>query len=151
LNCVEDLSGIAANLSDLVRTRGMAVICMSTRICPWEIAWHGVRGNLSKAFRRARGKSVARLDGVSVPVWYPTLRELRRTFAPWFRIGSVRAVGLIVPPSYVEEFAREHRKLLRGAERLDRIFATWPVLRGLGDHVLLEMQRTLIESKAQAQ
>jgi ubiquinone/menaquinone biosynthesis C-methylase UbiE len=142
LNCVVYPRGVAEELGRLVRVGGTAVICVSTRVCLWEVAWHAAHANFGKALRRISGKTVARLDGVAVPVWYPTIREWRRAFRPWFRIRSVRAVGLFVPPSYVEKFARSHAGLLGAAEKLDLVFAAWPVLRGIGDHVLLELQRT---------
>ena len=80
--------------------------------------------------------TLARLGEIAVPVWYPTVAEMRRSFAPWFRLRSVRAVGLFVPPSYVESLAREHKFALAWLEAMDRVFASWPLLRGLGDHVL---------------
>jgi 2-polyprenyl-3-methyl-5-hydroxy-6-metoxy-1,4-benzoquinol methylase len=142
LNCVADVPQVAVNLGRLVKPDGAAILCISTRICLWEIAWHGLRAHFRKAFRRVRGKTIAQLDGVSVPVWYPTIREMRRAFLPWFRLRSVRAVGLFVPPSYVEGWARSHKKVLTLLEAMDRVCAAWPLLRGVGDHVLLEFERT---------
>jgi SAM-dependent methyltransferase len=141
LNCVADLRRVAINLGNLVRPGGSALLCLSTRICLWEIAWHGARAHFSKAFRRVGGKTVARLDGVSVPVWYPRIGQVREAFSPWFRLHSVRAVGLFVPPSYVERWAKGHRFILSALESMDRVCATWPLLRAVGDHVLLEFRR----------
>jgi SAM-dependent methyltransferase len=142
LNCVADPSQVALNLGRLVRPGGSALICISTRVCLWEIAWYAARGNFKKAFRRVRGRTIAQLDGISVPVWYPTIREMRRAFSPSFRLRSIRAVGLFVPPSYVESWARGHQRVLAALEATDRVFAAWPFLRGVGDHVLLEFERT---------
>lgn len=141
LNCVEYLPQVAANLGRLVKPGGSALICISTRVCLWEIAWYGARANFTKAFRRVRGNTVAKLDGISVPVWYPTIRRMRQVFSPWFRLRSIRAVGLFVPPSYVESWARKHPHVLAALQAMDRLFAAWPLLRGVGDHVLLEFTR----------
>jgi ubiquinone/menaquinone biosynthesis C-methylase UbiE len=142
LNCVEDLSQVVRKLTHLVKPGAAALICISTRVCLWEIAWYAVRGNFKKASRRLRGRTIAQLGEIAVPVWYPTIAEVRRSFAPWFRLRSVRAVGLFVPPSYVESLARKHKFALAWLEGLDRVFASWPILCGLGDHVLLEFERT---------
>jgi ubiquinone/menaquinone biosynthesis C-methylase UbiE len=142
LNCVEDPSLIVRKLTHLVKPGATALICISTRICLWEIAWYAVRGNFKKAFRRLRGTTLAQLGDITVPVWYPTIAAMRRSFAPWFRLRSFRAVGLFVPPSYVEPWARKHHSVLAWLEAMDRVFATWPILRGVGDHVLLEFERT---------
>jgi ubiquinone/menaquinone biosynthesis C-methylase UbiE len=142
LNCLEDPSLIARKLTHLVKPGATALICISTRVCLWEIAWYAVRGNFKKAFRRLRGAVLAQLGDIAVPVWYPTIAAMRRAFAPWFRLRSFRAVGLFVPPSYVEPWARKHQSVLACLEAMDRVFAAWPILRGIGDHVLLEFERT---------
>jgi ubiquinone/menaquinone biosynthesis C-methylase UbiE len=142
LNCVEDSSHIVRKLTHLVKPGATALICISTRVCLWEISWHAARGNFQKAFRRLRGTTIARLGEIAVPVWYPTITEIRRSFSPWFRLRSLQAVGLFVPPSYVEPWARRHKLVLAWLESMDRVLSTWPVLRVIGDHVLLEFERT---------
>jgi ubiquinone/menaquinone biosynthesis C-methylase UbiE len=142
LNCVEDSSHIVRQLAHLVKPGGTALICISTRVCLWEIGWHAARVNFQKAFRRLRGTTIARLGEIAVPVWYPTISEIRRSFLPWFRLRSFQAVGLLVPPSYVEPWARHHKRILAWLESTDRVLSTWPVLRVIGDHVLLEFERT---------
>src|SRR5262249_15940471 len=106
--------------------------------CAWEIAWYGTRANFPKAFRRLRGKTIAQLDGAAVPVWYPTIGQISRVFSPWFELRSARAVGLFVPPSYLEGSARKYPRALKNLQALDRVFSAWPILRTLGDHILLE-------------
>jgi len=142
LNCVQHLPAVARTLADLVKPRGAAVLCLSTRVCLWEIAWYGLRGNLKKAFRRLPGATVATLNGIPVPVWYPTIARVRRAFSPSFRLRSIRAVGLFVPPSYAEPWIERHQQALKSFEALDRVFGTWPGFRGVGDHVLLQFERT---------
>jgi 2-polyprenyl-3-methyl-5-hydroxy-6-metoxy-1,4-benzoquinol methylase len=142
LNCVEDPSQIARKLTHLVKPSAAALVCISTRICLWEMAWYAGRGNFKKAFRRVHGATLVRLGDVTVSVWYPTVSAMRCAFAPWFRLRSFRAVGLFVPPSYVEPWARKHQSVLACLEAMDRVFAAWPILRGIGDHVLLEFERT---------
>jgi SAM-dependent methyltransferase len=142
LNCVSDLRDVAANLGKRIRPEGQALLCMSTRICLWEMGWYLARGDAMKAFRRVRGRTLARLEGVAVPVWYRTLRQVRDAFHPWFALRSVQAVGLFVPPSYLEPWAQSHPRLVGFLARMDRIVARWPALRGTGDHVLLEFVRT---------
>ena len=142
LNCVENASGVAQQLAPLVKPGGTALFCLSTRVCLWEIAWYSVRGNFKKAFRRVSGATLAKLNELSIPVWYPTVSQLCRSFAPFFQIRSIQAVGLFVPPSYVEPWAQRHRSAFRGLVALDQWFSTLPLLRLVGDHMLLEFRRT---------
>jgi ubiquinone/menaquinone biosynthesis C-methylase UbiE len=141
LNCIEDLSEVARNLSRLLKPGAVALICISTRVCLWEMAWYSARGNFTKAVRRLRGRAIARLDEITVPVWYPTIAGICKSFSPCFRLRSTRAVGLFVPPSYLEPWARKNTAVLGWLEGLDRVFSAWPVLRTIGDHVLLEFER----------
>jgi SAM-dependent methyltransferase len=141
LNCVADLQPVARNLAALVRPGGRVLICMWSRVCLAEILWFLSRGQVARAFRRLPGKATARLGDAAIAVSYPSISHLRRKFAPWFRLDARRAVGLFVPPSYVETWARKNTNALARLEKLDRIFAAWPILRDLGDHVLLEFVR----------
>ena len=142
LNCVEDIAQIADALGTLLRPAARLVICMSTRVCAWEMVWYLARGRARTAFRRTPGHTVASVEGSVVPVWYPTLRQIRKQFAPWFRVRSVRAVGLFVPPSYAEGWAQRHKRVVSTCGKIDRMVGRLPVLRALGDHMLLEFDRT---------
>ena len=148
LNCLPDLRPVATDLGRLVKSGGTALICVSSRLCLWEVIWYSARANFKKAFRRVSAGTVAQLDGISVPVWYPTVRTMRRVFSPWFRLRSIRAVGLFVPPSYVEGWARKHKGILGLLERIDRVCSDWPLLRVFGDHVLLEFENVHNSSAA---
>jgi len=141
LNCVADIQAVALSLGKLVRPGGRVLICLSSRFCAWETLWFLARMNVRKAFRRVSGRTIASVNGVSIPVWYPSVRLLRKVFSDWFRLRSFRAVGLFVPPSYVEPFVRRHDGLISLFANLDRALAGLPFLRCLGDHVLLDFER----------
>jgi ubiquinone/menaquinone biosynthesis C-methylase UbiE len=141
LNCVADIHAVALNLGNLIRPGGRVLICLSSRFCAWETFWFLSHGNASKAFRRFSGWTIARLNGVSIPVWYPSIRSVRKAFADSFRLRSFRAVGLFVPPSYVDPFIRRHESFISLFATLDRALAGLPFLRCVGDHVLLDFER----------
>lgn len=141
LNCVSDLGAVARDLNHLLKPSGRVLIGVSTRVCASEIGYFLLHLNLRKAFRRIRGTTIAHLGNHHIGVHYPTIRQIRRAFSPWFRLHRVRAIGLFVPPSYVERWASAHPRILQKLENLDRSFAGWPMLRGIGDHVLLEFRK----------
>lgn len=141
LNCVRDLDFVARQLACRLKQGAPLLLCFLSRFCLWEIAYYLLRGNSRKAFRRCSGRSVAHVGAVSFPVYYPTLSELRRIFAPEFRFVSAIGVGVAVPPSYLGPWIERHRKLLRWLEGIDRHCRTWPGLRVLGDHMLLHLER----------
>ena len=141
LNCAADLEPVARNLASLVRPGGRVLLCLWSRVCAWEIVWYLLHGQSNKAFRRFSGRATARVGELTITVSYPTVRDVQRVFAPWFALERRRAIGLFVPPTYAEEWARKHETTLRNLERLDGIFAKRPILRDVGDHVLLEFTR----------
>jgi len=141
LNCVADIPLVAASLGKRLRPGGVAILCVSTRFCLWETLWFLLCGQPQKAFRRISGLAVARIHDSAVPVFYPTVQEWSSSLAPHFRLRSVRAVGLFVPPSYAETWASGHRRAVSLLEQLDRALGAWPVLHSVGDHVLLEFEK----------
>jgi SAM-dependent methyltransferase len=141
LNCLADLKPVASNLAELVRPGGNVLLCLWSRFCVSELLWYSLRGQFKKACRRLPGKALARVGELTICVSYPTVSKVRQAFAPWFELRARRAVGLFVPPSYLERWICGHEKTLSLLERLDHQCAEWPVLRAIGDHVLLEFTR----------
>ena len=141
LNCVSDLGAVARQLGRRLPADAQLLLCFSTRICLWEVAWYCLRGNFQKAFRRWSGTTLACVGGIVFQVNYPTVSQLRKLFAPYFQLCSVTGVGITVPPSYVEPWARQHPKIVRLLARFDSLACRLPILRVFGDHMLLHFRR----------
>jgi len=141
LNCVADLKSVARDLANLVIPGGRVLLCLWSRVCVTEVLWYLLHGHPKKAVRRFSGKTTAEVGGKKISVFYPTTGEVGHYFSPWFRLISKRAIGLFVPPSYVDSSMRNRHKLLERLEWLDRLCADWPIFRSAGDHVLLEFIR----------
>jgi ubiquinone/menaquinone biosynthesis C-methylase UbiE len=141
LNCVSDLQSVARELASLIRPGGRVLICLWSRVCAGEIIWYLLHGEMRKAFRRFAGKVTANVGGTRIAVSYPTVNDVRRSFAPWFELDRRRAVGLFVPPSYVESWARKHDTLMGYLEKMDAAFGPVAGFCNLGDHILLELIR----------
>ena len=141
LNCLTNLTTVASGLANLIRTDGPLLICVWSRLCVAEVIWFLAHGQTKKAVRRFSGKATARLGEMTISVTYPSVREIRQCFCPWFRLTSRKAVGLFVPPSYLERLISKHPKMLARLESFDRFCAAWPGLRDFGDHMLLEFVR----------
>jgi SAM-dependent methyltransferase len=141
LNCVSDLDRVAADLASLVTARAPVLICLSTRFCLIEILWFLLRREWRTAFRRIGGEANAKVSGFVVNLRYPTLREVTGSFSPWFRLRSCTGIGVAVPPSYLEPTIRKHPRLLEFLRRIDERICRLPLLRTLGDHMLLHFER----------
>jgi len=137
LNCIDDLGAVASALSDLVKPGGLLLLCFSTRFCLIEILHYLIRSQYRKAFRRCTGHTMATLGNLQFPVYYPTLRQIRGHFTPQFRLRSYTGIGVAVPPSYCESWARQHTSLFHFLCRFEQVLATIPIFRVTGDHMLL--------------
>lgn len=143
LNCVEDLRKLAIDLASLLKPGATSLLCWMSPCCIWEMIWYAAHGERDKAFRRFKPEGIpARLiDDAFVHVRYPSVGSLARAFAPEFRVKSVRGIGVAVPPSYLEPWARRHPQLFHVCARFDSWMGSYPGIRSLGDHVLVRLQR----------
>jgi hypothetical protein len=67
---------------------------------------------------------------------------LTRTFAPEFRLRSVKGIGISVPPSYLEPLALRFPRAFGLQKRIDSLLGECPGIRSLADHILLRFERT---------
>lgn len=143
LNCVEDLRDVARGLASMLKPGAHVLLCWMGPYCLWEMIWYLAHGNNDKAFRRLHRAGVtARIaDRVSLRVHYPSVTSLARTFAPEFRLRSIKGIGVAVPPSYLDPWAERHPRLLKLGEQIDSYIARSPGFRSLGDHVLVRLER----------
>jgi len=142
INCIEDLKSLSRVLYERLKPGAKLLVCGLGPYCVWEIAWYLTRGQPRKAFRRLRSGNATRiLSGTPLRVYYPTARSLERTFAPEFCLKSVKGVGVLVPPSYLESWANRFPGLLRLAIKADSGIERCPGLRELADHILFNLER----------
>jgi ubiquinone/menaquinone biosynthesis C-methylase UbiE len=143
LNCVDDLRKLAIDLARLLKPGATVFLCWMGPYCLWEMIWYTAQGKRDKAFRRFKQEGIsARLaNDAFVHVRYPSVGSLARAFSPEFRMKAVRGIGVAVPPSYLEPWARRHPQLLQMCEQFDSWMGSCPGIRSLGDHVLVRLQR----------
>jgi ubiquinone/menaquinone biosynthesis C-methylase UbiE len=142
INCIEDLKSLSCILYERLKPGAKLLLCGLGPCCVWEIAWYLTRGQPRKAFRRLGSRNTARiLSGTPVRVYYPTVRSLERSFAREFCLKSVKGVGVLVPPSYLESWANRFPRLLRLAIKADSGIERCPGLRELADHILFNLER----------
>jgi len=142
LNCLPGLRQFSRQLAHCLKPGAPVLVCLMGRHCIWEIIWFLLHGQPGLAFRRLSGNGVvARIGAGFLRVHYPGVRELEREFAPEFRLREVKAVGLAVPPTYTHARVEKFPRFLKLAAWTDSRIARCPLLRTLGDHVLLRFER----------
>src|SRR5207245_2295149 len=103
------------------RPGGARIGSVIGRVCPWELAVCLRRGQWARARVRWSKRTVAvPLAGHTVWTRYYTPAEFRSAFEPaGFRLRSLRALGLFVPPPYLFAFAQRHPRALAALETLE--------------------------------
>jgi SAM-dependent methyltransferase len=138
LNCVRDLPRAAASLAALLKPGARVVLCVMGPVVPWEWVWFLARGQARTALRRLGGRGAEWRGGT---VRYPSIGATRRAFAIGFTLRRAAGLGVLVPPTYAESWARRHPRLVERLDRWERRIEEWPIVPWLGDHYLLELER----------
>jgi len=141
LNCVPDLGVVSRQLASLVRSDATLALCLSTRFCAWEFFWYALKGDLKRSVRRWNGHTQVHIGEKPICVWYPTAKEVARAFAPWFELEQIVGIGTTVPPTYAENWACAHRNFFNLLKAIDRRIYRLPLVRVLGDHMLIRFRR----------
>lgn len=137
LNHVEDLSRVARDLGQLLRPGARVLICMIGRVAPWDVIWQLAHRNLKGAMRRRRPQ----LANPKMKAYHPSVRFIARAFHPNFRLRHWQGIGITVPPSFMEPWARRFPTVLKGMVYADKWLTHCPGARALGDCVLLHFER----------
>jgi SAM-dependent methyltransferase len=142
LNCVPDLREAARLVAARLRPGGVLVASVIGRICPWEIAVFGARGDWRRlAVRFARSHVPVPLNGHTVWTRYYSPTAFARVFeAAGFERLSLEALGLFAPPPYLLAFAARHPRTVARLQRADEYLGRLPGFCRLGDHFLIAMR-----------
>ncbi len=141
-NCVPDLAPVAQHLGRLLMPDAPLVVVIFGRWCLWELLAYGIRGQWTKATRRQqRVLEVPLGGGVTVTTYYHTVPQVLKALHPWFDLEQRVGIGVVVPPMYLEAWAKRHQYFLNGAQKLDlALGGIWPYALA-GDHTLLILRR----------
>jgi SAM-dependent methyltransferase len=142
LNCVGDLSPVAASLAQHLKPGARFIACMIGRFVPFEIAWYLAHREPRRAFQRLFERRSSFRGEENLTIYRPTVGEIVRQMQPSFRLLRWKGIGITVPISYAENFAGRFPRLIRRLASIDAAIGNLPLFRGMGDCVLLEFERT---------
>lgn len=146
LNGEPSLEPVAAGFGRLVRPGGQLVLSVMNPVCAVELAWFGAHRDWQSAKRRWGRSAAVRASTVpggprDVPTWYYARREIVRAFARDFTVESAEALPLLWPPTYLDFLVDRLPRLFRVLAAAEPPLARLPLLRDLGDHVLIRLCR----------
>ena len=138
LNCVQDLPAFAKNTHAIVKPGAIVILCVMGPWVPWEWSWYSMRGDMRNAFRRLSGKSKWRESHI----YYPSVKTLKKTMdQASFRCLHTEALGVLMPPSYVNTVAESYRDIFDYAAQIENRIARLPGVANLSDHYLMAFEK----------
>jgi SAM-dependent methyltransferase len=141
LNCVADLSKVAKDLGELLKPGARFLMCVRGRFVPWEIVWYLAHGRPREAFLRLHHRSVDVTGVSSIEVRHPAVAEVAEQMGAAFQLRRWKGVGITVPPSCMEHWAKRFPRLMDRLARIDRRIGDVPLFRSMADGVFLEFER----------
>jgi SAM-dependent methyltransferase len=142
LNCVEDLEAVRMQLAGRLKPGAPLLLCMMGRVAPWEVLWFLLHGRPRLAFRRFREETASAGGAKDVKIHRPSVKKIRSQFGPEFRLRRWGGIGIAVPPSYMEHWARRFPRVIGFLAAVDRRIGVMPVFRSVADCVVLEFERS---------
>jgi len=92
----------------------------------------------SKVFRRNTSKPTpVNLHDTAIPTFYHSPKELKRILKKDYIIELIKPVALFLPPSYMEDFFKQKKSMLRFLNTLESIFGNISAGAAWSDHFIL--------------
>jgi SAM-dependent methyltransferase len=138
INCVRDLPPLVLDLSSRVAIGGKLLWVVMGRTVPFEWAWHLLRGNWRKAWRRlAPGGTTWR----GLTISYPRVDDVRQMLRPSFTIDRVSPLGVVLPPTDAAGWLERSPRALAALAGAERHAHHCSSLASWSDHYIVEATR----------
>lgn len=138
INCVADLSALAARLAGSLAPGAPLVWVIMGRRVPWEWLWYFARVDVRKALRRLQKNGV---EWRGLKISYPTPAEAVAAIEPYFEVRRVSPLGCVLPPSYAAAWLNRSPLALAALARLEMLAQRSTVLAAWSDHYILQATR----------
>jgi hypothetical protein len=99
--------------------------------------WRLIRVNHKSSFQSRASAS----HKAAMKVYNPSRKQIVDSFAPEFTLRRWKGIGIAVPPSYMEEWARLYPAFTSRLSRIDQLISGFPVFRSWGICTLFEFER----------
>lgn len=110
--------------------------------CIWEKLYFLWKFDRSNAFRRKNSQGVpTHIGPAQFLTWYYSPDEILDFFGPGFTLQSCGPVGLFVPPSYLNPFFENRKRLFQLFRSLDRIFCKFKWAANYADHFYIHLKK----------
>lgn len=143
LNCIHpnDFQKTIKQVASVLKPGGRFVAVIMPEFCLWETVYFMAHLQFRKAFRRLNKNGVvANLAGATVRTWYYNPRRVKKCAQKYFDRLSTQPIGIVVPPSYLENFFLNRHGSLQKLGRLEQRLSSKSFFAGMADHYIIDLQ-----------
>jgi ubiquinone/menaquinone biosynthesis C-methylase UbiE len=144
INCISEheLYLLKENLQKKIKPNGLCILVVMGTSCLWENIYFLLKFKRNKAFRRKnKGGIDAAIGNEYIKTWYFRPNHIKKTFGDKFNHHITRPIGLFIPPSYLQPFFKNRKKVLSVLNFLETIFGRISWFSNLADHYLISFSK----------
>ena len=140
LNCLKeiDLISLAEKIKFLLNPNGKFIAVVMPDFCMIESIYFLFKFRTQEMFRRKRVQQVNVNDSV-VETYYYHPKKFYEYFKSDFIINKIVAVGVFIPPSYLNNFFRRKVNTLKVLNKLEGSFGNHSIAASISDHFLIDL------------
>ncbi|HVS93570.1 MAG TPA: class I SAM-dependent methyltransferase [Mucilaginibacter sp.] len=141
LNCTGELDKVLASFSPLLKPAGIVTLVILPKFCLWEtmLVFKGKFRTASRRFFSKSGRK-ARVEENYFKCWYYNPSYVIKNLKESFELIGVEGLCTVVPPSYIEGFAKKRPKTYNFLKnREDKLKYRWP-WRFIGDYYIISLR-----------
>lgn len=143
-NCLtsENIENLGLKLSALLLPKGKLFVVVMPHFCIWESIYFLYRRKWKEIFRRSNKNAIsAKLENVFVNTYYYSPSEIQKLLSPHFRMIDYQAIGICLPPSYLEKFFQKKPILLSFLDKIERILHKFRFSAFASDHFVMVLEK----------
>lgn len=143
LNCIspESLKKLLEKIPLILNQKGRFVAVIMPKFCWWESVYFLLKFRFGKVFRRWTSKEViADLQGSTVKTWYYHPSQIKRWSKSNFKTIDTKPIGIVLPPSYLENFFNRKKRMLLRLNRFEKKLNRFSIYSGMADHFVIDLQ-----------
>lgn len=140
LNCLkkEELQLFVNQLALKLTAKAVVAFVIMPKRCFMEDVYFFFKGKWGKIGRRnSKSFKKVNVNGVEVPTYYHSPRELKQMMTANFDLIELRPVAFFLPPSYLEPFFSKNKWILQILNKFEILFSKWSILAKWSDHFML--------------
>jgi len=141
LNCIDDLSRLSRDVSDLLNPKGYFIVSVMPQFCLWEFALI-FKGEFNRALRRLRrDRVIANVGGEKIFVRYYSPEKFYNYFKNHFHMKNTTGLRIFAPPQPAYHWYQKHPSITKFLDSIDGKIESFYFSSFIGDYYIAVLQK----------